>query len=114
MWAQYAAVMIRVVLRNSFLSLQNLDSTTESSPTALSATLYFVCGESMFRGPTVCVVMYLLTTDVRRPQNLLRANITMCSVAVLAEILPRSPRKLFILIIKKYIYRIKVSENKII
>ena len=33
-------------------------------------------------------------------------------VAILAEILLRSPRKLFIFLIKKYIYRIKVSNNK--
>ena len=33
------------------------------------------------------------------------------SVAVLAEISLRSPRKLFILIIKKYIYRSKVSKK---
>ena len=39
----------------------------------------------------------------------------MNSVAVLAEILLRSLRKLIIIIIiKKYIYRIKVSENKLI
>ena len=36
------------------------------------------------------------------------------SVAVLAEILLRSPQKIFIFIIKKYVYRIKVSKNKII
>ena len=36
------------------------------------------------------------------------------SVAVLAEILLRSPRKLFTCIIKKINYRIKVSKNKII
>ena len=36
------------------------------------------------------------------------------SSAVLAEISLRSPRKLFIFIIKKYIYRIKVSKNKLI
>ena len=35
------------------------------------------------------------------------------SVAVLAEISLRSPRKLFIFIIKKYFYRVKVSKNKI-
>ena len=34
------------------------------------------------------------------------------SVAVLAEITLRSPQKIFILIIKKYIYRIKVKKNK--
>ena len=34
------------------------------------------------------------------------------SVAVLAEILLRSPRKIFIFNIKKIIYRIKVSKNK--
>ena len=34
------------------------------------------------------------------------------SVAVLAEISLRSPRKLFIFIINKYICRIKVSKNK--
>ena len=33
------------------------------------------------------------------------------SVAVLAEISLRSPRKSFIFIIKKYIYRIKVSKK---
>ena len=33
------------------------------------------------------------------------------SVTVLAEISPRSPRKLFIFIIKVYIYRIQVSKN---
>ena len=33
------------------------------------------------------------------------------SVAVLAEIPLKSPRKLFIFIIKKYIYRIKVSKK---
>ena len=36
------------------------------------------------------------------------------SVAVLAEISLRSPRKLFIFIIKKIIYRIKISKNKFI
>ena len=36
------------------------------------------------------------------------------SVAVLAEIPLRSPRKLFIFIIKKYIYRIKVSKINLI
>ena len=36
------------------------------------------------------------------------------SVAVLAEISLRSPRKLFIFIIKKYIYRIEVSKNQFI
>ena len=34
---------------------------------------------------------------------------TVTSVAVFAEILLRSPRNLFIFIIKKYVYRIKVS-----
>ena len=36
------------------------------------------------------------------------------SDAVSAEILLRSPRKIFISIIKKYVYRIKVSKNQII
>ena len=36
------------------------------------------------------------------------------SVAVLAEMSLSSPRKLFIFIIKKCIYRIKVSKNKLI
>ena len=36
------------------------------------------------------------------------------SVAVLAEIPLRSPQKIFILILKKNIYRIKVSKNKFI
>ena len=36
------------------------------------------------------------------------------SVAVLAEISLRSPRKIFILTIKSYIYRIKVSKNRLI
>ena len=36
------------------------------------------------------------------------------SVAVLAEISLRSPRKIFIFTIKKYIYRIKVSGEKIV
>ena len=36
------------------------------------------------------------------------------SDAVLAEISPRSPQKILIFIIKKYIYRISVSKNKII
>ena len=36
------------------------------------------------------------------------------SVAVLAEILLRSPWKIFIFIIKKYVYRIKVSKKLII
>ena len=36
------------------------------------------------------------------------------SVAVLAEILLRSPRKVFVFTIKKCIYRIKVSKNKFI
>ena len=36
------------------------------------------------------------------------------SVAVSAEISLRSPRKLFIFIIKRYIYRIEVSKNKLI
>ena len=36
------------------------------------------------------------------------------SVAVLAEILLRPPRKLFVFIIKSYIYRIKVSEKNLI
>ena len=35
------------------------------------------------------------------------------SVAVVAERSLRSPRKLFIVIIKKYVCRIKVSKNKI-
>ena len=34
------------------------------------------------------------------------------SVAILAEILLRSPRKLFVFTIKKYIDRIEVSKNK--
>ena len=38
-------------------------------------------------------------------------GITVTSAAVLAEILLRSPRKLFIFIIKKHIYTIKVSKN---
>ena len=38
----------------------------------------------------------------------------MRSVAVLAEISLKPPRKIFIFIIKKYIYRIKVSKNKLI
>ena len=39
---------------------------------------------------------------------------TVASDAVLAEISLRSPRKLFIFIIKKYIYRIRVPEKIII
>ena len=39
---------------------------------------------------------------------------TSTSVAVLAEMSLRSPRKLVIFIIKKYIYRIEVSKNKFI
>ena len=35
----------------------------------------------------------------------------MCSVAVLAEILLRSPRKIVIFIIKKYVLRIEVSKK---
>ena len=38
---------------------------------------------------------------------------TPISVAVLPEISLRSPRKLFIFTIKNYIYRIKVSKNKL-
>ena len=38
-------------------------------------------------------------------------NAVTCSVAVLAEISLRSPRKIFICITKKIIYRIKVSKN---
>ena len=38
--------------------------------------------------------------------------LVLISDAVLTEISLRSPRKLFIFIIKKYIYRIKVSKNK--
>ena len=36
----------------------------------------------------------------------------LASVAVLAEILVRSPRKLFTFVINKYTYRIKVSKEK--
>ena len=43
--------------------------------------------------------------------NPIRVNRVGGSVAVLAEILLRSPRKLFIFIIKKYNYRIKVSKK---
>ena len=35
-----------------------------------------------------------------------------CSFAVIAEISLKSPRKIFIFIIKKYIDQIKVSKNK--
>ena len=41
-------------------------------------------------------------------------NHIVSSVAVLAEILLRSPRKLFIFIIKKIICRIELSKNKLI
>ena len=45
---------------------------------------------------------------------LLRLSLRLqASVDVLAEISLRSPRTLFIFIIKKYIYRIKVSKNKL-
>ena len=40
-----------------------------------------------------------------------RCAIVNASVAVLAEILLRTPRKLFIFIIRKYIYRMKVSRD---
>ena len=43
-----------------------------------------------------------------------RHGLLVHSVAVLAEIPLRSPRKLFIFIIKKIIYRIKVSKNQLI
>ena len=55
-----------------------------------------------------------------KPATLVPASMQVCvglvrgSVAVLAEILLRSPRKLVIFIIKKYIYSIKVSKNKLI
>ena len=47
----------------------------------------------------------------RKVSGLLRIPV---SAAVLAEMPLKSPRKLFILIIKKYIHRIKVSKNKLI
>ena len=49
-------------------------------------------------------------TDAAAVLKLLLAS----SVAVLAKILLSSPRKLVVIIIRKRIYRIKVSENKII
>ena len=47
-------------------------------------------------------------------ENRLGAELVLGSVAFLAEIAFRSPRKLFIFIIKTYIYRIEVSKNKLI
>ena len=49
------------------------------------------------------------TTSSVKPIGTTLSNI--CSVAVLAEISLWSPRKLFIFIIKKIIYRIKVSKK---
>ena len=46
-----------------------------------------------------------------RESELMQTRTAASSVAVLAEILLRSPRKLFIFIIKKYISRVKVSKK---
>ena len=53
-------------------------------------------------------------TCMRVCMRVLDTLIVFISVAVLAEISLRSPRKLFILMINKYFYRIKVSKNQLI
>ena len=57
--------------------------------------------------PTSCT-----SVEASRPSR--QCDGTYTSVAVLAEISLRSPRKLFIFIIEKYNYRIKVSKKQII
>ena len=53
-----------------------------------------------------------MIVDIDRVQDeLIHSRALLPSVAVLAEISLRSPRKLFVFIIKKIIYRIKVSKN---
>ena len=56
-----------------------------------------------------------LTVDLWRMQKVRTADLAKAiptTAAVLAETLLRSPRKVFIFIINKNIYRIKVSKNK--
>ena len=50
------------------------------------------------------LIAFLYEADINEDGNL-------SSVAVLSKIPLRSPRKLFIFVIKKYIYRIKVSKK---
>ena len=57
--------------------------------------------------------MYWLQQNHCCPDDSVPAGTVYVSVAVLAEISLRSPRKVFILITKKISYRIKVSEKKI-
>ena len=49
------------------------------------------------------------TYEIKHPESFM--SIQTGSVAVLAEIPRRSPRKIFIYIIKKYICRVKVPEK---
>ena len=50
----------------------------------------------------------------RNERNCSRSNETTISAAVLAEVLLRSPRKLLIFVILKYIFRIEASESRLI
>ena len=63
--------------------------------------LFFVCADTLVQSPWQLAVQ----------QVWLQQNILTSSVDIFAEIPLRSPRKRFIVILKIYIYRIKVSEK---
>ena len=59
------------------------------------------------KGCLILALIYEATSFRRKLRGFTTSNLT-TSVAVLAEISPQSPQNLFIFIIKKYIYRIKL------